>query len=135
MEITLPDGSVAADDAALSAWLGRPVMLRSTEDVAERRYENPGDIETETEASWGPFQKAGGAFHDTQGATVTVLSTVSTGGDATRRFRANIVVEGQGEDALVGLSGSRTRPCHLIMGFRPRPERRACRVPKLGYGR
>ncbi|HEY0815980.1 MAG TPA: MOSC N-terminal beta barrel domain-containing protein [Pseudonocardia sp.] len=102
VEITLPDGVVAADDAALSEWLGRPVMLRSTEEVAERRYENPDDIETESKASWGSFAGAYGAFHDTQGATVTVLSTESMRGAATRRFRANIVVEGQGEDALVG---------------------------------
>src|SRR6188508_1631361 len=27
VEITLPDGSVASDDDALSAWLGRPVTL------------------------------------------------------------------------------------------------------------
>jgi uncharacterized protein YcbX len=102
VEITLPDGTVAADDAALSAWLGRPVTLRSTEEVAERRYENPDDIETETEASWGPFEGASGAFHDTQGATVTVLAIASMGGEATRRFRANIITDGQGEDALVG---------------------------------
>lgn len=102
VQITLPDGTVAVDDAALSAWLGRPVVLRSTGEVAERRYENPDDIETETEASWGPFQGAGGAFHDNEGATVTVLSTASMGGEAPRRFRANIVVDGRGEDALVG---------------------------------
>ncbi len=102
VEIVLPDGTVAADDAALSAWLGRPVALRSVEEVEERRYENPDDIETEAEASWGPFQGAGGAFHDTQGATVTVLSTASMGGESTRRFRANVVVDEAGEDALVG---------------------------------
>lgn len=104
VEVTLPDGTVAADDAALSAWLGRPVQLRSAEEVTERRYENPEDIETEAEASWGPFVGAGGAFHDTQGATVTVLSTTSMGGEPTRRFRANVVVDGDGEDALVGHS-------------------------------
>ncbi len=102
VEITLPDGTVAADDAALSAWLGRRVELRSVEDVSERRYENPDDIETEAEESWGPFEGAGGAFHDNEGATVTVLSTTSMGGEAPRRFRANVVVEGDGEDTLVG---------------------------------
>jgi uncharacterized protein len=102
VQITLPDGTVAADDTALSAWLGRPVALRSTDQVTERRYENPNDVETETEASWGPFEGASGAFHDTQGATVTVLSTASMGGEATRRFRANIVVDGHGENALIG---------------------------------
>ncbi|CAA9411764.1 MAG: FIG060329: MOSC domain protein [uncultured Pseudonocardia sp.] len=102
VEITLPDGGVAADDAALSAWLGRAVTLRSADEVAERRYENPDDAETEAEESWGPFVGADGAFHDTQGATVTVLSTTSTGGEPTRRFRANVVVEGAGEDGLLG---------------------------------
>src|SRR5687767_13641914 len=33
VEITLPDGSVAADDAALSAWLGRRVTLRSSDEA------------------------------------------------------------------------------------------------------
>lgn len=102
VEITLPDGTVAADDAALSAWLGRPVELRSVEQMAERRYENPDDIETEAEESWGPFVGATGAFHDSQGVTVTVLSTASMAGEAARRFRANVVVDGEGEDALVG---------------------------------
>ncbi len=102
VEIVLPDGSVAADDAALSAWLGRPVALRSLEEVEERRYENPDDTETEAAASWGPFTGAGGAFHDSAGATVTVLSTASMEGEPTRRFRANVVVDEAGEDGLVG---------------------------------
>lgn len=102
VEITLPDGTVALDDAALSAWLGRPVELRSADEVTERRYENPDDTETEAEPSWGPFTGANGAFHDTEGATVTVLSTASMNGEATRRFRANVVVDGEGEDALIG---------------------------------
>lgn len=46
----------------------------------------------------------GGAFHDTPGATVTVLSSASTDGQDPRRFRANVVVDGEGEDALVGRS-------------------------------
>ena len=102
VEILLPDGAVAADDTALSAWLGRPVQLRSVKEAADRRYENPEDIDTEAEASWRPFAGAGGAFHDNQGATVTVLSTASMGGEPTRRFRANVVVDEQGEDELVG---------------------------------
>lgn len=103
-EITLPDGTVAADDEALSAWLGKPVELRSSNEVAERRYENPDDTETEAEESWNPFDGAEGAFHDTSGATVTLLSTASMRGEATQRFRANVVLEGEGEDGLVGSS-------------------------------
>lgn len=104
VEITLPDGAVAHDDDALSGWLGRPVRLRSVTDVQNRRYENPDDIETEAADSWSPFEGAEGAFHDNEGATVTVLSTASMAGAATRRFRANVIVEGDGEDALVGRS-------------------------------
>jgi hypothetical protein len=44
IEIALPDGTVAHDDDALSAWLGRSVALRSSEEVQGRRYENPSDI-------------------------------------------------------------------------------------------
>ncbi len=102
VQITLPDGSVAADDAALSAWLGREVELRSVSQVQDRRYENPSDTETETESSWEPFEGSDGAFHDSASAAVTVLSTGSAGDWDLRRFRANIVVDGAGEDALLG---------------------------------
>ena len=47
VEITLPDGSTAADDEALSAWLGRRVTLRSASAGVARRYENPVDFERE----------------------------------------------------------------------------------------
>src|SRR5947199_3222624 len=40
-EITLPDGSKPRDDDALSAWLDRPVALRSVDADVHRRYENP----------------------------------------------------------------------------------------------
>src|SRR5438270_8304798 len=40
VEVALPDGALANDDDALSAWLGRPVELRSAHADAARRYEN-----------------------------------------------------------------------------------------------
>jgi uncharacterized protein YcbX len=98
VEITLPDGTVAADDAALSAWLGKRVALRATSEVGTRRYENPADIETEAEESWQPFDGAEHAFHD--GYTVTLLSAGTTGDRPMRRFRPNIVVDA-GEDELI----------------------------------
>lgn len=101
-EITLPDGTVAADDAALSAWLGRDVELRGADDPRERRYENPFD--TETEGDWQPFDGSREAFHDSRSASVTVVSTGTLAGRERRRFRANVVVEGAGEDDLVGRS-------------------------------
>lgn len=108
VEITLPDGTVAADDAALSAWVGRPVRLRSADDVTVRRYENPDDIEHESAESWNPFVGAAGAFHDSEGATITLLSRGLMNDEPQRRFRANIVLDAQSggsdEDALVGSS-------------------------------
>lgn len=107
--ITLPDGTAAADDAALSAWLGRPVRLRAARDVpdvADRRFENPRDVETETAESWYTFRGAAGAFHDS--VTVTLLSRATLAGQPQRRFRANVVLDGDRddgvEDALVGTS-------------------------------
>lgn len=102
VDITLPDGSVTADDDALSAWLGRRVMLRSADAQVTRRYENPVDFEDETTSEWAQFEGAAGAFHDSGGARVSLVSTATIGAWDRRRFRANVYVDGEGEDALVG---------------------------------
>jgi len=103
VEVVLPDGTVTADDAVLSAWAGRPVALRRAADVqGARTYENPADAEQEETARWNPFSGADGAFHDNADARVTLLSTGTVGGWDRRRFRANVVLAGSGEDALVG---------------------------------
>jgi len=100
--ITLPDGSEASDDDALSDWLGRRVELRCTDDQDVRRYENLSDFENEPTSPWEPFDGASGAFHDTEGATVTLLSTSTIGDWDRRRFRPNLLLDGSGEDDLVG---------------------------------
>ena len=44
VQVVLPDGTPTADDAALSAWLGRSVVLRPASSTAGRpRYESPDD--------------------------------------------------------------------------------------------
>jgi uncharacterized protein len=102
VEITLPDGSVARDDDALSSWLGRPVTLRSADEEATRRYENPVDFEHEATSSWSPFDGAGGGFHDSPRARVSLVSTATIGNWDRRRFRSNVYLDGEGEDAFVG---------------------------------
>lgn len=102
VEITLPDGSVAADDAALSAWLDRPVSLRSTAQQARPRYENPVDFEHETTTPWKPFAGSAGPFHDSSRANVSMVSAATLQGWAWARFRANLLLDGDDEDALVG---------------------------------
>lgn len=101
VEVVLPDGTVTADDAVLSAWTGRRVALRSVgEATGVRRYENPDDAENDRH--WNPFDGAPGAFHDDPGTRVSLLSTGTTGSWHPRRFRANVLLDGAGEDALVG---------------------------------
>lgn len=73
VEVVLPDGTATTDDAVLSAWLGRPVALRAV-----------------------------GACHDNPSFRVSLVSTGALGGWDRRRFRANVVLDGDGEDALVG---------------------------------
>jgi uncharacterized protein YcbX len=103
VEVVLPDGTVTADDAVLSAWAGRPVALRPAAAVrGARRYENPADAEQEDAARWNPFAGADGAFHDNADARVTLVSMGTLGSWDRRRFRANVVLAGAGEDALVG---------------------------------
>jgi uncharacterized protein YcbX len=99
-EIALPDGSIARDDAALSDWLGRRVNLRAAADVVDRRYENP--LDAEREADWIVFEGAPGPFHDSARTRVSLVSTGALGEWDRRRFRANVVLDGEGEDAFVG---------------------------------
>jgi hypothetical protein len=100
VEIRLPDGSIATDDDALSDWLGRPVALRRAAEVEARAFENPLDFERD--ADWITFDGAPGAFHDSARTRVSLVSTGTLGGWDRRRFRANVLLDGAGEDAFVG---------------------------------
>ncbi len=101
-EITLPDGAVAEDDDALSQWLNRRVTLRTANDEISPRYENPADFEHEANSAWDLFEGASGAFHDSPDASVSLVSLETISGWADRRFRANVLLDGRGEDALIG---------------------------------
>jgi uncharacterized protein len=104
VEITLPDGSVAADDDVLSEWLGRPVELRSAAAETDRRFESPVDFEDEPRSPWRHYEGPGGPFHDSPEVRVSLVSTESLGEWDRRRFRSNVLLEGSGEDKLVGSS-------------------------------
>jgi uncharacterized protein len=129
-EIVVPDGSVTSDDAVLSDWLGRPVALRAAADApGERRYENPHEVGEAGEYDWDAFTGARGAFHDSSRTRVSLVSTGTLGTWDRRRFRANVVLEGAGEDALVGrrvrLGGAELdvvkRVDRCVMVTRPQP--------------
>ncbi len=107
VEIVLPDGTVTADDAALSDWLGRRVELRAaTGNVDAPTYEVAADDDVPDAAQWLRWAGATGPFHDSPGIRLSVVSTGTIGSWDRRRFRANVLLDGAGEDALLGRDAS-----------------------------
>jgi uncharacterized protein len=131
VEIVLPDGTVTTDDAEISAWLGRRVALReaSEEEDAAPTYESPVDEEVLDPAEWTQWMGAPGPFHDSPRIRLSLVSTGTLGAWDRRRFRANVVVDGAGEEQLQGqeacLGGVRVRfggpIARCVMTTRPQP--------------
>ncbi len=92
-------GTGAETDAAMSAWLGRPVELRAAGSDGGT-YENPMDFENDAE--WVSWTGPGGAWHDSTKSRVSIVSEESLGSWDLARFRTNVLVSGSGEDDLVG---------------------------------
>ena len=101
-EVVLPGGAATTDDAVLSDWLGRPVALRQAGSVAAPHYESPDDDELSDPPGWHEWQGAGGPFHDIATARISLVTTGTLGTWDRRRFRANVVLDGSGENALGG---------------------------------
>lgn len=108
--ITLPDGSTVAAgagsdasevDAALSEWLGEPVSLVEAGDEAGT-YETPIDAEDEDAAPWVSWSGPNGSFHDSAKSRLSLVSEVNLRDWDIRRFRTNLVLDGTGEDDLIG---------------------------------
>lgn len=97
--LTLPDGEQTADDGVLSRWLGYDVELRKAGETGGT-YEVPLDFETDE--NWVSWTGPGGAFHDSPRSRVSLVSTTTLGDWDERRFRTNIILDGSGEDGLVG---------------------------------
>lgn len=100
--ITIPGVGDADEDAAtpaLSKWLGREVELRRAGDEGGT-YEAPMDFERD--ADWVSWTGPAGAWHDSKWSRLSLVSTATLGDWDIRRFRANIVVDGSGEDDFVG---------------------------------
>jgi uncharacterized protein YcbX len=100
VRLATPEGRPLAADEDLSAWLGRPVHLASP--PGERPdYDYPLDNEDES-GPWSTWRGAAGVWHDSARTRVSLISTASLRDWPTRRFRPNLVVDGAGEDDLVG---------------------------------
>lgn len=98
--ITLPDGTETADNARLSAWIGRPVELRAAAAGSRGTYETQLD-ENET-GEWFRWEGPAGSFHDSTRTMVSLVSTATLRDWDRRRFRINVILDGDGEDVLVG---------------------------------
>lgn len=98
LRIVLPDGRVTCDDRDLSDWLGRPVALEPA--GAGGTYEAP--LDADNDADWISWTGPDDAWHDSGNSRVSMVSTATIGSQDVRRFRPNILLEGSGEDGLVG---------------------------------
>jgi uncharacterized protein YcbX len=131
VEVVLPDGTVTTDESVLSDWLGRRIELRAaTEDgdVAPA-YEAPVDDLVPDPTEWMQWEGAPGPFHDSPRIRLSLVSTGTLGTWDPRRFRANVVLDGEGEDDLQGqearLGSVRLRfgrpVARCVMTTRPQP--------------
>ena len=93
--IELPDGSTAASDDELSAWLGHPVELRRASLAEHGRFEIAADFEAEDSSEWVQWDGPDGTFHDSGRTRVSLISETAMAGWAWRRFRANVVIDGE----------------------------------------
>lgn len=131
VEVVLPDGTVTTDDRAISAWLGRDVELRAAGQLGDAApaYETPADEDVPDPTEWLQWEGATGAFHDSPRIRLSLVSTGTLGSWDRRRFRANVVLDGAGEDDLPGreadLGGTRLRigrpVARCVMTTRPQP--------------
>jgi len=95
---------VTTDEAAISAWLGRRVELRAATEQGgvAPTYEAPVDEDAFDPTQWQQWEGAPGPFHDSPRIRLSLVSTGTLGTWDRRRFRANVVLDGEGEEQLRG---------------------------------
>lgn len=131
VDVVLPDGTVTSDESVLSDWLGRRVELRTADERSEAAptYEAPVDEDVPDPTEWLQWEGAPGPFHDSPRIRLSLVSTGTLGSWDRRRFRANVLLDGAGEDELRGveadLGGVRLRfglpIARCVMTTRPQP--------------
>jgi len=99
--VTGDAGDVLATDRDLSDWLGRDVELRRAGTKAGGRFEAPAD-DFEEHGVWKSWEGPPGSFHDSGRARVSIATVTSFGEWDPRRFRINVALDGEGENAWFG---------------------------------
>ena len=129
VQITLPDGQVATSNEQLSAWLGHDAELRRAVTPEPGTFEIALDFEHEDTADWMTWEGPVGSFHDSGKTQVSLASEATFRDWEERRFRINVIVDGSGEDDLVGrqlrlgeVTLDVTKPIdRCVMTTRPQP--------------
>lgn len=98
--ITLPDGSETSDNAVLSSWLGRSVELRRADSSSKGTYETT--LTVEETGDWVQWSGPEGSFHDSTRTRVSLACLTSFRDWDRRRFRINVLLDGDNEVSLVG---------------------------------
>ena len=101
VRLETPEGQTVESDDDLSSWVDRAVSLARPPTDHRPEYEFPVDSDDETGA-WDVWRGPADVWHDSARTRVSVLSTASIRHWPVRRFRPNVLVEGAGEDELVG---------------------------------
>ncbi|HWL41487.1 MAG TPA: MOSC N-terminal beta barrel domain-containing protein [Ilumatobacter sp.] len=99
--IELPDGTVTADDRALSEWLGRRVTLAAATPDRHGTYEIAVD-DGDPGSEWIRWDGPDGVFHDSGRTRLSIVAEPALGDWDVRRFRPNVVVSGGDERDLLG---------------------------------
>ena len=105
--VELPDGTRLngtgeATDAALSAWLGRPVCLRRASTEAPGTFEIAADFEAEHDSELLHWNGPAGTFHDSTRRRLSIAALTEMRDWAPRRFRMNVLTSGESTAHLVG---------------------------------
>ncbi|HJV08961.1 MAG TPA: MOSC N-terminal beta barrel domain-containing protein [Acidimicrobiales bacterium] len=101
VRLSTPAGHALASDDEVSDWLGHPVRVARPPADQPAEYDYPLDNFDES-GPWSTWTGPAGVWHDSNRTRVSILSTASLRDWPTRRFRPNVVVDGAGEDDLVG---------------------------------
>jgi hypothetical protein len=121
------DGRELRSSVDFSEWLDRPVTLTAAAGQDGGTYEVPLDFENDD--AWVSWQGPGDAWHDSTVSRVSLVTTATLGDWDRRRFRTNVILDGAGEDELIGdeidLGGARLGVMkqidRCVMVTRPQP--------------
>ncbi|MEL6892982.1 MAG: MOSC N-terminal beta barrel domain-containing protein [Actinomycetota bacterium] len=100
--VRLPDGDETVDSADLSSWLGRDVELRRAGPSDRGTFEI--SLAEDERTDWVQWEGGDGSFHDSGRRRITIVSEASLREWDRRRFRLNLITDGDPTDetALFG---------------------------------